>query len=874
MTLLPDRKHLSQCAPACPSLLLLNARSLSPDIICVTESWFNDSIESSLINISNYNVARSDRSYRRGGGVAVYLRQNISFVIVPEIFELSTNADFLALDVQSMSILLVCVYIPPSLSADTLQSIHAHLVNTIDTFLLGKPFYNVIVVGDMNQFDVHGVCSDLDMLDLIVKPTRQGNVLDHILISSSFAKNYDPKDVLYDAPICSSDHKTIFCRPKWVGSVSSPVVRWHKLFDFRQSNLDFLFYEASMIDWSDLLPQDGDVDDLWRILHTKLSDLLQRCIPTRLVPITDNDKKWMTPITKALIIDRSNAFRTGNWALYAHLKNKVKVEIQKAKKLWANKLMSTSNGLWTLVSKHQKKQNGDISSLIPSFGTEETLLQFLADHLSAHFSSSSNPPNLENFHENFRVWNPSISEYQVLKALKRYPTKKAQGLDEIPTRIYVELAFLIANPLTFIFNQSLKQRKFPQSWKVGRMVAIPKTNPPRTDKLRFLTLLPVPSKIFEKLVLTELRGVFDRAYGNDQHGFRPRASTTTALLRIADVATRFHDDKANFGVAILSYDLSSAFDTIDHSLALKKLEDMEFPDGFLTWLASYLTDRTAVLKTSTLTSDPVKILRGVPQGSVLGPSIFCSYIRDFSVASEEATVVKYADDITIVLPIQSNSPVSIRSSINNETQNVSQWCAENHLLLNTTKSKCLLATKQKVENIEGLTIDSVSTLRLLGLHFNTKLNWDTHVEFLRVTCCRRLHILRRLRGLIPSSHLLLVYHAIVRSVLEYSSPVFVGLNKKNSTIIKKIENRAKRIITFGSSEPLITENEKDSLQGRRLGLSKRLWDAIDKNEDHLLHHMIPKRLPFTKKYNIIYHRTDKFANSFFLFMARYLNSSS
>jgi len=152
MTLLPDRKHLSQCAPACPSLLLLNARSLlpkidelriishirSPDVICVTETWFNDSIESSLINISNYNVARSDRSYRRGGGVAVYLRQNISFVIVPEIFELSTNADFLALDVQSMSILLVCVYIPPSLSADTLQSIHAHLVNTIDAFLLGK----------------------------------------------------------------------------------------------------------------------------------------------------------------------------------------------------------------------------------------------------------------------------------------------------------------------------------------------------------------------------------------------------------------------------------------------------------------------------------------------------------------------------------------------------------------------------------------------------------------------------------------------------------------------------------------------------------------------------------------------------------------
>ena len=855
--------------------LKLIAKIRTPHIVCVTETWLNASVDSSLISISDYHVCRSDRSYRRGGGIAVYIRRDIAYFDITETFDSLTNFEVKALDIFQLKIILICVYIPPSETADTLRNIHASLVSTVDAFLLAKPRYNVIISGDMNHFKVSHLCSDLDMTDMVTKPTRQGNILDHILMSKELTSNYDRDDVIYDAPISSSDHKTIFCKPKGIRT-TSPILRWHKIFDYRQSNIDYLFHEASSINWNATLSQDESVDVSWKKFHTVILSLLKQCIPSRLVPISNNDKEWITPITKMLIIDRWNAFRSGQWSLYNHLKAKVKSEIQKAKKLWAERLMSTTNGLWTLVNKHRKKQNGDVSPLIASFGKEEALLKFLTEHLTAHFSANNAPSSaIEDSVDcvNSDDWNFQVTEYQVYQILKRYPVKKAHGLDEIPTRIYVELAILIAKPLSIIYNQSLKQRKFPDDWKVGRLVAIPKTNPPAPDKLRFLALLPLPSKILEKLVAVQLRHEFIHASGKEQHGFRPRASTTTALLKICDVAAHLYDDRLNFGLAILSYDLSSAFDTVDHSRALQKMRELAFPNGFLNWLRSYFCNRSSILKIDTISSTPIAVERGVPQGSVLGPLIFCTYVRDFTAASDKATVVKYADDITIILPLETGSHDSIRTSINRETSNISIWCEENRLTLNSTKSKCLLVTRHNSCNIEGLTVQSVPSLKLLGLNFNSKLNWDTHVDKLRLTCCRRLHILRKLRGLISRRNLLLVYTAIIRSLLEYACPVFVGLNKKNSIILQKIEKRAYRIIFHDSTNADDTDNTADAhLKSRRLDLSTRLWNTIEKDTEHVLHQTIPKRHRNTNKLRIEYHRTDKLGNSFFQLMARTLNN--
>lgn len=252
----------------------------------------------------------------------------------------------------------------------------------------------------------------------------------------------------------------------------------------------------------------------------------------------------------------------------------------------------------------------DVSSLVSSEGSEELLLKRLTDHLTEHFASSNSSDFIREQLDDY--WNPIFSELRVKKKLQRYPLKKASGSDNISSRVYVELADFLSKPLSFIYQQSYKQKKFPTAWKVGHIVAIPKSYPPDADRLRYITLLPLPAKIFEQLIYEQLRERFESSYGQEQHGFRRNASTTTALLRIVNAAAKLYDERSNFGLLILSYDLSSAFDCVEHALILKRLYKLSFPRGFIHWLSSYLQDRSGVLKLITKSSYPIRIHRGVP----------------------------------------------------------------------------------------------------------------------------------------------------------------------------------------------------------------------------------------------------------------------
>jgi hypothetical protein len=187
-----------------------------------------------------------------------------------------------------------------------------------------------------------------------------------------------------------------------------------------------------------------------------------------------------------------------------------------------------------------------------------------------------------------------------------------------------------------------------------------------------------------------------------------------------------------------------------------------------------------------------------------------------------------------------------------------------------SKSKGHLITRQAVDDSHNLKVKMVPSLKLLGVYLNNKLNWDTHVEFLRVTCSRRLHILRRLRGLIPRSQLNLVYESIVRSLLDYACPVFTKLNKKNSKTLQNVENRAHKIIAFGSTEGITNYG---TVEERRKELARRLWLKIESNDNHILCSLMPHKLSRSQKYFLECCRTDKLNNSFFPLMARLFNNN-
>ena len=262
--------------------------------------------------------------------------------------------------------------------------------------------------------------------------------------------------------------------------------------------------------------------------------------------------------------------------------------------------------------------------------------------------------------------------------------------------------------------------------------------------------------------------------------------------------------------------------------------------------------------------------KGVPQGSVLGPPIFCTYVSSFSPTHPNTSVFKYADDISLIIPLDSSSPAYICNKVNSEIVNAMKWCQDNALLLNSAKSKCLLVTRRNAVCSLPLIVDCVSSLRFLGFYINNKLTCDAHVEKLRITCARRLHILRKLRSMIPRHVTHSVYEAIIRSLMDYACPLLIGMNKKQANVLNRLVRRAHRIMDYGCLD--VEQCNKCDPHSRRLDLSERLWRKIESNPNHILRDLIPPKLPRTKQYNISYARTQTHSNSFFPFMARTLNS--
>ena len=460
-----------------PSFVLLNARSLlpkidelkliaelrSPSIICITETWLNDTVESSTIALSNYNICRSDRSLRRGGGIAVYTRLDLVFVDITSSYNRIDNVDFSVLDISSHKLLLICIYIPPSVSSEILSAVHSLITDILDSFLMRKPLYDQVIAGDFNRFNTEDLCKDLGLRDLITQPTRLDNTLDHILMSGDLADFYDPRRVIYDYPIASSDHKMLTCVPNNIKAPAA-ATRRHTVCDFRGSNLQYLHSQASLVDWDSVVRDDEDVNASWTTFHRTLKGLLQECIPMRTVNISLHDKEWMTPLTKMLIEDKWSAYRSRNWAKYNRLKTKVKAEVIKAKQIWADKLMNSTNGLWKLVKQTSNQKLSDPALMLSSTCqlSEDELAKFLTSTLRSHFERHVDLPSFPEplpDNNNSDNWLPTITELQVKKMILRTPKKKAAGVDEIPTLVYRELVDFISKPLCVIFERSCKHSR-------------------------------------------------------------------------------------------------------------------------------------------------------------------------------------------------------------------------------------------------------------------------------------------------------------------------------------------------------------------------------------------------------------------------------
>ena len=221
------------------------------------------------------------------------------------------------------------------------------------------------------------------------------------------------------------------------------------------------------------------------------------------------------------------------------------------------------------------------------------------------------------------------TEVIVLKLLKNIDISKAAGIDNLPARFLKDGAVILAELVTKICNISIKSRIFPDPCKLAKLKPIfKKGSRMEPFNCRPISLLPVISKIFKKIVhgqMIDYIAQYNVLY-KCQSSFRTKHLTDLCLSYLNKKILKGFDNGLFTGMILM--DLQKVYDTINHNILLEKLKAIGFCDDTVNWFHSYLTDWAFLVSLENKYSSILKILCGVPQGSILGPLLFLIYAND------------------------------------------------------------------------------------------------------------------------------------------------------------------------------------------------------------------------------------------------------
>jgi hypothetical protein len=394
-----------------------------------------------------------------------------------------------------------------------------------------------------------------------------------------------------------------------------------------------------------------------------------------------------------------------------------------------------------------------------------------------------------------------INESDTRKIINSLKNKSSVGIDGISTTLLKSIAPAIIHPLTLIINQSLYTGIFPDKLKIAKVIPLYKKGPNNVlDNYRPISLLTALSKVFEKVVFHQLHSYFqtNALFFQSQYGFRPNHSTELAALEFCDLIINEIENK-KFPLSIF-LDLSKAFDTIDHSILLEKLNFYGIGNTESNWFKSYLCERKQLVEINNARSPLLNITTGVPQGSILGPLLFIIYINDIYQASTKFRFIMYADDTTLTtsIPYTAVSLNSYSLLINRELEKIRVWLSVNKLSLNASKTKFMVfRTKNKHINyeqfdlkIDDCKIERQSEFNFLGLLFDEYLCWRSHINKISNKISKFVGILNRLKRYLPPFILKTLYCSMIQSHLMYGILVWGA----NSSRLVKIQKKSVRIM--------------------------------------------------------------------------------
>lgn len=751
------------------------------------------------------NVSGFCRSLVGHGGVGIFCKENLSCDVI-NISSLSqeVHCEITGVMVSEFDTQILTVYRSPSGDFNKFLEILS--------CALGKLNSNqkIIVAGDFNVHFSTNSQRELDLCNMflsfgLVKTvsfnTRGNACLDNVFV------NFDDGLEVHKCDFSSfSDHDGIIV--KYIANVPNFKSR----IVFRPITDQGLFELYNMVEhvaWNFVDHVFLSPDRKFEMFVEIIQDALDQCFPlkTKLANsggppravvnwFNDNLCNMRDRLNTLVALNKTNPQLIKS-EIVRDYRRKYRREISRAKKQahdsFIRQAPNAQKAMWDIIHSSKSKSSHVGSNLLTANSLND-YFSGIAEELVSTLPSSSEDFNdyLQHPPRNEIQFSFNTVSYNVVREVIE-DTKVTNSKDsfDLNMKIVKTLKNIIIYPLTKIINHCITASIFPGVLKTAKVVPLYKNKGSKDEPTHYrpISILPIFSKLFEKVLNLQIKNYFESndLFFQSQYGFRNKRSTTLATNTLtSNILEGFEDGLDTYASF---FDLQKAFDCVSHSILLDKLRFYNFHTSSIELLQSYLNGRSQYVTYNSQTSETRQMRHGVPQGSVLGPTLFLIYVNDLVNAVVGVNLLLFADDTTMYFSYKRS--MIIDGIVSDNYERIRAWFIANRLSLNSSKTQNLNFSLSQGSQ-------QSASVKFLGVYLDSGMTWVDHIMQLSKRLSSAIFLIRGLVRCVSTGTLLTAYHGCFASHLCYALLVWghsphvkkiFGLQRKCVRIIAGIRYR-------------------------------------------------------------------------------------